>query len=80
MIKKYRKKPVEIEAMRYTGDNDALFEFVGSGLICSDGVVLIETLEGRMSVKKGNYVIKGIEDEFYSCAASIFEASYEEVK
>lgn len=41
---------------------------------------IIDTLEGKMKVSFGDYIIKGIEGEFYSCKKSIFEASYEKVE
>ena len=40
----------------------------------------IPTLEGRMKVSDGDYVIKGVQGEFYPCKPDIFEATYEEVK
>jgi len=39
----------------------------------------IHTLEGFMTVRKGDYIIKGVEGEFYPCRADIFERTYEEV-
>lgn len=38
--------------------------------------LLIHTLEGRMIASKGDYIIKGIEDEFYPCKASVFDKKY----
>lgn len=39
----------------------------------------VETLEGKMTGKKGDYLIEGIEGEKYPCDKEIFEKSYEEV-
>lgn len=39
--------------------------------------VLVDTLEGHMSVSPGDYVIKGVQGEFYPCKPGIFEATYE---
>jgi hypothetical protein len=39
--------------------------------------VLIDTLEGHMAVSPGDFVIKGVQGEFYPCKPDIFEATYE---
>lgn len=42
--------------------------------------LLIPTLEGEMLAVDGDYIIRGIQGEFYPCKPDIFEASYEEVE
>ena len=85
MIKKYRKKPVVVEAIQYTKDNYwEINEFIkGSstlmGIPDTKGEFDIATLEGNMTVKVGDYIIKGIKGEFYPCKPDIFELTYEEV-
>ena len=37
----------------------------------------IPTLEGVMKASPGDYIIKGVQGEFYPCKADIFEATYE---
>lgn len=76
---KYRKKPVVIEAIQATLDNvDELVEFCEGNLKSHPLVgVVIETLEGKMNVSKGDYVIKGVKGEFYPCKPDIFEMTYE---
>ena len=44
------------------------------------GFILIATLEGVMQAKPGDYIIRGVQGEFYPCKPDIFEQSYEEVK
>ena len=39
----------------------------------------IVTLEGTMSASPGDYIIRGVQGEFYPCKPDIFEATYEEV-
>jgi hypothetical protein len=90
--KRYRKKPVVIEAIRYTGDNVAdVLAFAGDAANGSllptdtpysitDPSVFIQTLEGRMCVSKGDYVIRGVKGEFYPCKPDIFEATYDAVE
>lgn len=120
--RKYRKKPVEIEAMRmpyrypegtdpskdgyarnlqgvavYTwverntlgsfdclpiieGDEDAHWPESGVSIDPRDGRMVIATLEGGHWVDLGDYVIRGIQGEFYPCKPDIFHATYEEVE
>ncbi|MGI8682055.1 MAG: hypothetical protein ACR2JO_07990 [Mycobacteriales bacterium] len=39
--------------------------------------IAIETLEGVMVASPGDWIIRGVQGEFYPCAPSIFEATYE---
>lgn len=76
---KFRKKPVVIEAVQWTGDNvDDVGDFVGqSATMTVDGAFVIFTLEGEMLASEGDWIIKGIKGEFYPCKPDIFEATYE---
>lgn len=78
---KYRKKPVIIEAIQFNGNNiDELRTFVGSHLVLNNSDILsIKTLEGDMLVRRDDYIIKGVNGEFYPCKPDIFEKTYEEV-
>lgn len=82
---KYRKKPVEIEAIQWTGDNAteiAEFSKTGNRYIEVDEAnkfVRIETLEGVMTASLNDFIIKGVAGEFYPCKPDIFEATYEPV-
>ena len=40
----------------------------------------IKTLEGLMNVSNGDYIIKGVQGEFYPCKPDIFNETYEEIK
>ena len=77
----YRKKPVVVHAMQFTGTNrDEIAAFVGDGYdIDADGGFVIRTLEGNMTANPGDYVIKGVQGEFYPCKEDIFHATYEGV-
>lgn len=87
-IRKFRKRPIVIEAIRYMGEWPQLgADFKAWGLLkwhfghydmehkmyC----VVIDTLEGEMEVEIGDYIIKGIKGEFYPCRSDIFEATYD---
>ena len=79
---KYRKKPVEIEAIKWTGDNlNEILEFCGVKKAEMDikGTLIIHTLEGDHIARKGDMIIKGVAGEFYPCKPDIFEATYYEV-
>jgi len=84
MIKKYRKLPVVIEAVQYDGIHTGLIRDLDEGINSVvepvDGGLFIETLEGRMEVSKGDYVIKGVNGELYPCKPDIFLKTYEVVE
>lgn len=50
------------------------FRVVGD---CAPFGIAIQTLEGEMTASPGDYVIRGIQGEFYPCKPDIFEATYE---
>ncbi len=80
--KKYRKRPIVVEAIRYTDDIDknALLKWLGrDGYFREDGALVIRTLEGEMVAPIGHYIVKGIKGEAYPVAPDIFERTYEEV-
>ena len=82
---KYRKKPVVIEAIQFTGDNiQELWDWAGAdaiyGPVEDDPSAYITTLEGRMEASPGDWIIKGVQGEFYPCKPEIFEATYEPVE
>ena len=88
MLNKYRKKPVVIDAIQLTDENlmDCLsFVYPEYAVIAHsilDAIrkqkyIHIETLEGDMKASFGDYIIKGVQGEFYPCKPDIFEATYE---
>ena len=81
MIKRYRKKSTIIEAVQWTGDNyDEIQDFVdGECCLAIGSFLYVETLDGFEEVRKGDYIIKDIENEFYLCKEGIFNRTYEEV-
>ena len=77
--RKFRKKPIVVEAIKWPCDNKTLFDFVGKSAVIRDTTLYIKTLEGEMTVSDGDWVIKGIQGEFYPCKPDIFYATYEKV-
>lgn len=75
---KYRKKPVEIEAVEWTGDNiDEIDGFSGQKWNVDHPFITIPTPEGNMNARVGDYIIKGVNGEFYPCKPDIFAKTYE---
>jgi hypothetical protein len=99
-MRRYRKKPVVIEAVIWEGKPRPMFDFltgtenetmvdrgrnfhidfnVHSG-VGGLGALVIHTLEGDMVANMGDYIIKGVNGEFYPCKPDIFCKTYEEVE
>jgi hypothetical protein len=77
---KYRKKPVIVKCVQFTGDNwEEIKSFVPIKRINKDGTFQITTLEGEHRCSIGDFVIKGIAGEFYPCKPDIFAKTYEKV-
>ena len=80
---RYKKKPVIIEAIQWLGDNfieiDNFITIEHETYPCQ-GIVKVPTLEGIMTANKGDYIIKGINGEFYPCKEDIFLKTYELVE
>ena len=77
----FRKKPVLIQAVQWTGDNhDQITKFQGGAAEYEGGKVVIQTLEGEMRASQGDWIIKGVKGEFYPCKPDIFAATYERVE
>ncbi len=75
---KYRKKPVVIEAVQWTGNNfGELTDFMHDAYGVDNKKVTIKTLEGTMTADIGDWIIKGVQGEFYPCKPGIFAATYE---
>ena len=89
---KYRKKPVVIEALIWRGHNlKEIIAFTGlhesankwsweeyKAVVAKDGLKIF-TLEGAMLANIGDYIIQGVNGEFYPCKPDIFHKTYEPV-
>ena len=86
---RYRKIPVEVDAIHYTGTNlSEVSEWLGlhgrveekrlpgPGRGMHDGIE-IRTLEGTMTASVGDWIIRGAQGELYSCKPGIFDVTYE---
>lgn len=77
----YRKRPVVIEAFKLGTDEMPEWFTNGKGVdwYINDGFIFILTLEGVMTARPGDYIIRGIKGEIYPCKPDIFDGTYEEV-
>lgn len=85
---RFRKKPVVIEARQLTGGTIDYYEIAEW---CDGNVnvqtskdrrglepsIAIKTLEGVMNATPGDWIIEGVNGEFYPCKPDIFEKTYE---
>lgn len=82
---KYRKKPVVIEAIKYQSElgNNRVMNWLAQqdanvkDWLFFDNEINIPTLEGNMKASNGDWIIKGVNGEFYPCKPDIFEKTYE---
>ncbi len=93
---KFRKKPVVIDAIQYTDKTIAEIMFwIGQhqpkpepnsvsvkrlAFVNDDNDLIIHTLEGDMKANVGDFIIRGVMNEFYACKPSIFQQTYEKVE
>ena len=94
---KYRKKPVIIDAVQWTGKNRReMFDFLTQDTFKNetmeisdkhfyidrhnDGGLVIKTLEGKHLATIGDYIIRGVQGEYYPCKEDIFHQTYEKVE
>lgn len=88
---KYRKKPVVIDAIQWTGDQaqtedpDYIVKAIKNKTVSFVNVgtpnvkMLIKTLEGVMMASRGDFIIRGVNGELYPCKPDIFKKTYEPV-
>jgi hypothetical protein len=86
---RYRKRALVIEAIRYLPHENcaAVAAFLGEAehhplpsacaYMDSSSPWIIYTLEGDMAAQAGDWIIKGVNGEFYPCKPDIFEKTYE---
>jgi len=83
---KFRKRPLEVEAIQLTKENrDEFLEWLETHKCPSTWYVAqqelgIYTLEGTLTVSDGDWVIKGIKGEFYPCKPDVFEETYDKIE
>lgn len=87
---KFRKRPVEIEAIKYVDQSSLnqmalawgkdFIDRTDIGFTQSTEKFFIKTREGISMVNKGSWVLKGILNEYHPCSDGVFLCTYEEIK
>lgn len=86
MVKKYTKKPLVVDALKWDGNNRSeVFDFCSLSYFnyefgSSEPKLVIQTLEGPMTASVGDYIIRGIKNEFYACKPDVFKLTYDSVE
>lgn len=85
-VGRFRKRPVEIDAMRWDGGEESQRAIVNafggavSGWVDNAGYFLqITTLEGTMIARAGDWIVRGVQGELYPVKPDIFDATYEAI-
>ena len=91
MTARFRKKPVEVEAVQFDGTSftaESIIRWIidggGTAWTITIGsperiVIIIETLEGRMQAGDTDWIVRGVKSEHNPCKNDIFEATYDPV-
>lgn len=86
--RKYRKKPVIVEAVRYDGTPISAHNIIewgkknGCEIALQQSIeviatpLIVSTLEGLMTANVGDYIIRGVAGEMYPCKPDIFAETY----
>lgn len=85
-MNKYVKNPVEITAIQYQWDDEflSMYEaqaniahFVGGNKIAFlDESILLGGVHGQVEVKRGDWIIKQNDQDFYPCSDEVFQQNY----
>lgn len=78
-----RKRPVEVQAIQLLeGSFEECVEWLGAacnGHNKPNEYIVIRTLEGLMTARYGDWIMRGVAGEFYPCADRIFQKTYDVV-
>lgn len=88
----FRKKPVIVEAIQWTGQNtDDIRKFVGEsspgecrfllmseifGSMSSPAIIYDDVQRGYVPVNLNDWIIRGVKGEFYPCADNVMRLTY----
>ena len=76
---KFRKKPIIIEAEQWFPGKEIDGVILTTDIDITEPYPIIQTLEGEMWVREGDWIITGINGERYPCKPDIFEKTYEPI-
>jgi hypothetical protein len=81
---RYRKRPVQVEAMRFTGDNlSELIQWADDEAEPAEGPaseLVVETLHGDVRAMVGDWIVRGPAGDIWPVAAHLFDQLYEPVE
>lgn len=83
MIKKYRRKPVEVEAVQWDGTNVAWLSILSMGLKkwhpgeTGSDTFIVETTNDFIVVRKGDYIVKDDKGKIYPCTSDFLQETFE---
>lgn len=85
MIKNYVKKPIKIRAVQWTGDNtNEIIAFAGNKYIIRESTIVKKLMfigiVTTANADIGDYIIEGVDGEYYTCKPDVFEKIHEEIK
>lgn len=84
-IRTVRKRPVEVQAVLWTGDNiNTIWDWAGADKVYgptekNPTSLIISTLEGDMLALLGDWIVRGVFGEFYPCKPDVFDATYVDI-
>lgn len=81
-VRTWRAKPVEIEAIQWTGEFEKLPpQWRSSGFVFLDsrGRLIVQTLDARIKPTVGDFIVRGTAGEYYAIRRPIFLGKYDEV-
>lgn len=90
-MSRFRKRPLEVEAIQFLGITDGVARFGGDAGWLREALidkalravvtnVFVSTLEGTMQASPGDWIIRGVLGELYPCKPDAFERTYEPVE
>lgn len=83
-VNKARKKPVEVEFIHFKNQETGqkILEWIGNDSLMTEGTngkafICISTLEGTMRASINDYIVKGVNGEFYAVKPDVFKKTYD---
>lgn len=80
-VQRFRKKPVVVEAVQWTGRNiGEIYDFTNKQFrsTASSGALVFDELHDTwVTIHLGHWVIKGVKGEFYPCDDEVLQKTYE---
>lgn len=81
VMSKFRRRPLIFEAVRYNGTLEGLPPeiLLVISVVKPDGTCLLETAQGSMECRSGDWIIKSSRGEFHACRNDVFQETYDPI-